>query len=174
MKLLSLLVLLTTTAAFSQQALVIQSDEFHFIWPIPNNWESTTSLTKAQYAIKTRAGSPMTCTLLAFPAGTLTLSALLAKHANNPKILFNGLKARYPDSRFIASRITKLGSQDAVMSEAIYTMKNLDRSIDAYTCLLSTVHAGIAYSITFECMPDQVEEGKKTMSSVLGAFSFTK
>jgi hypothetical protein len=169
-----LLLVTAATAVFCQQPQVIQSDEFHFIWPIPTTWESTSSLTKAQYAIKTRAGAPMTCTLLAFPAGTLTLSALLEKHANNPKFMFAGIKARYPDSKFVASRTTKLGSQDAILIEAFYTMKNLDQSIEVYACQVSTVHAGMAYSINFECTPNQIEEGKKSMSSVLGAFSFTK
>lgn len=175
MKLFSLLLFVAAaTSTLAQQPLVLQSDELHFIWPVPATWESTTSLTKAQYALKTRAGSPMTCTLLAFPAGTMSLPTLLEKHASNPKILFTGLKARYPDSRFIGSRITKLGSHDAVLSEAFYSMKNLDRSIEAYACQISTVHAGMAYSISFECLPDQAEEGKNAMAALLSAFSFTK
>lgn len=116
----------------------------------------------------------MACTLLAFPTSKATLESLLRGYQANNKVMFKGIRDRFPDSTFLSSEVTKIGSLDAIKTEAVYELKNLGTAKKAYVCQIATIRHGIAYSINFECEAYNIEEGKKQMTSVLAAFSFLK
>lgn len=156
------------------QSLVLKSDEFKFIWPVPSSWESTQSFTKGQYALKRKGEKLMTLVLLAYPADKMTLSRLLALHAADPQYLFRGIRTRFPESSFIGSSVVKIGSHDAIQTQAQYVTKNLDTTITIFMCSHTTIWRGIAYTIAFECLPEHRAEGLAEMAAALTAFSFAE
>lgn len=156
------------------QSTVIRSNDFNFTWPLPESWMSAVPLTDSQYVVKAKSGSPMTCAIMVKPAGKMTLSTLLEKQDSDPQFFFNGAKRRFPEARFHKSSRTKLGSQDAVMTEYYYTMSNINKTMTAFVIQIVTIRNGLVFVVSFECMPDDIDNGKAEMSRLLGAFSFRK
>ena len=156
------------------QLLVVKSDEFKFVWPVPSTWETTQSLTKGQYALRRKGDKLMTLVLLVHPEDKMTLAKLLSIHASDPQYLFRGTKARFPESTFVSSSIVKIGSHDAVQTQVEYVIKNLDTSITMFACNHTTIWRGIAFHFAFECLPEHRAEGLREMAAALAAFSFAE
>lgn len=170
-----LLLFISVNLAFSaatEEPRFIKSAEDNFIWPLPPTWTFTQSMTKSQYAAKTRTGDMMTCTLLIGRPKEMTLDKLLTRHDADNQYTFKAIKSRYNESEFLSSYRSKLGSQDAVVTEVIYHLINLDVTQSVYLHQVVTVRKGIVYVLNFECFRDKIDEGKKKVRELLAGFSF--
>lgn len=114
----------------------------------------------------------MTCALLIGRPKEMTLDKLLTRHEADSQYSFKAIKSKFSESEFLSSYRSKLGSQDAVVTEAIYNLINLDVTQSVYLHQVVTVRKGIVYVFNFECFRDKIDEGKNKVREVLAGFSF--
>ncbi len=171
---LRILAALVMTANWSVNAeqLVLRSEEHKFIWPLPQGWEVTQSLTKGQYAIKWQGKELMTIGLHVMTEEKTTMADLIKAHAANPRYLFTGIVQRFPKSTFISSSVVTIGSHDAIQTQCEYVMSNLDSKVRVFMCHFTIIWHGQMFSIAFECLPENREIGLAVMAKALAAFSF--
>jgi hypothetical protein len=152
---------------------IIQSKVHQFSWPIPALWEKTKPLTAAQHAVimKGRKGA-YNCSILVSPK-KFSVDDLIKDQKKNPRVYFdNAVLPRFPNSKFVASSISSLGSQKALLSEYIYKVKNLDFEVSVYAFTLVAVWKDNFYIMTFECPTDDSEFGRALFQQLILGFSF--
>lgn len=148
---------------------VITSKEHRFSWAIPHHWEKAKPLTAAQYAVQ-MAGSrgAFNCSLLVSPK-----KFELANLLKEPRVYFdNAVLPRFPGSTFLRSSTTKLGSQDALLTEYIYVVKTPEVNASFSAMTLCTVWKDHFYIMTFECSPKDAEFGLGAFEYLILGFSF--
>lgn len=159
----------------AQEPTIVQSKDHCFSWPIPAMWEKTKPLTSAQHAVQ-MAGSKgaYNCSILVSPK-RFSVDDLIKEQKTNPRVYFdNAVLPRFPDSKFVASSTSKLGSQPALLTEYVYTVKNLDVIISVHAYTLVAVWKDKFYIMTFECPKDDAAFGKTLLQQLILGFSFTE
>jgi hypothetical protein len=163
------------STSMAQEPMIIQSKEHRFSWPIPAMWEITKPLTSAQYAVQMKGSEgAYNCSILVSPK-KFSLDDLIKDQKTHPRVYFNNaVLPRFPDSKFLASSISKLGSQNALLTEYIYTFKNLDLAVSFQAYTLVSVWKDNFYIMTFECPTKDAAFGKTLFQQLIRGFSFTE
>jgi hypothetical protein len=148
---------------------VIGSKEHRFSWIIPYSWEQTQPLTGAQYAVQVSGSKgAINCSLLVSPK-KFELNQLLKE----PRVYFdNAVLPTYPESKFLKSSTSKLGTQDALLTEFIYVVRNPEVTASVSAVTLCTVWKDHFYIMTFECLPQDAEFGRALFENLLNGFMF--
>ena len=168
------ILLILSSASLARQQEYIQSKDHNFSWTIPASWEQTTPKTDAQYAVQVKGSrGEFNCSLLVSPK-KFSIEQLIKDQKRNPRIYFdNAVLPNYPNSKFFTSSISKLGSQDAILTEYVYTVKNLDAVFSFQAFTLLTVWKDHFYIMTFECPTKSVEFGRALFQGLITGFSFS-
>jgi len=169
------LVGLSSVTSIAQEPTIIQSKQHRFTWPIPAMWEATKSLTSAQYAVRMKGSKgAYNCSILVSPK-RFSVDDLIKEQKSNPRVYFNNaVIPRFPESKFFASSISKLGSQNALLTEYLYTAKNLDVVVSFHAFTLVSVWKDSFYIITFECPKEDAAFGRTLFQQLILGFSFTE
>jgi hypothetical protein len=159
----------------AQEPTIIQSKQHRFTWPIPALWESTKSLTSAQYSVRMKGSKgAYNCSILVSPK-RFSVDDLIKEQKTNPRVYFdNAVLPRFPESKFFASSISKLGSQNALLTEYLYTAKNLDVVVSFHAFTLVSVWKDNFYIMTFECPKEDAAFGRTLFQQLILGFSFTE
>ncbi len=167
----AVLISLAPVGGFTQEA--VRSAEHSFSWPLPASWERTTPRTAAQYATQIKGSrGAYNCSLLVSPK-KFTIEQLIKDQKTNPRVYFdNAVLPRFPTSKFVGSSITKFGSQDALLTEYIYTAQNVGTTASFFGATLVTVWKDHFYIMTFECAPTDADFGRTLFQQLMSGFSF--
>ncbi|MCX8496443.1 MAG: hypothetical protein ORN51_09710 [Akkermansiaceae bacterium] len=154
---------------------MIQNKEHRFSWPVPALWEKTNPLTAAQYAVIMKGSKgAYNCSLLVSPK-KFSVDDLIKNQKTNPRVYFdNAVLPRFPGSKFVAQKISTLGSQKALLTEYIYKVKNLDLEVSVHAFTLVAVWKDKFYIMTFECPTDDPDFGRALFQQLIIGFSFTE
>lgn len=154
---------------------IIKSTEHRFSWPLPAMWEKAKPLTSAQYAvIMMGSKGAYNCSILVSPK-RFSVDDLIKEQKTNPRVYFdNAVLPGFPESKFIGSSLSKLGSQNALLTEYVYTAKNLDQEFSFHAFTLVTVWKDNFYIMTFECPKDNAAFGRTLFQQLITAFSFVQ
>lgn len=138
-------------------------------------WEETKPLTSAQHAVQMKGSKgAYNCSILVSPK-KFSVDDLIKEQKNNPRVYFdNAVLPRFPGSKFVASKISALGSQKALLTEYVYKVKNLDLEVSVHAFTLVAVWKDKFYIITFECPTDDPEFGRALFQQLIIGFSFTE
>jgi hypothetical protein len=163
-----------SAATPAQQPAYVQSKDHNFAWPIPASWEQTAPRTAAQYALQVKGSQgAFNCSLLVAPK-KFSIEQLIEDQKSNPRVYFdNAVLPRFPDSKFIASSVSMLGSQNAILTEYVYTAKNLDAAFSFHAFTLVTVWKDHFYIMTFECSTKDAEFGRALFQHLIAGFTFS-
>lgn len=114
------------------------------------------------------------CSILVSPK-RFSVDDLIKEQKSNPRVYFNNaVIPRFPESKFFASSISKLGSQNALLTEYLYTAKNLDVVVSFHAFTLVSVWKDSFYIITFECPKEDAAFGRTLFQQLILGFSFTE
>lgn len=168
------ILLILSSASLAQQPEYIRSKDHNFSWPIPAAWEQTTPRTDAQYAVQVKGSKgEFNCSLLVSKK-RFSIEQLIKDYKRNPRIYFdNAVLPKFPDSKFFTSSISKLGSQDAVLTEHVYTVKYFNTVFSFQAFTLITVWKDHFYIMTFECPTKNAEFGRALFQGLITGFSFS-
>lgn len=130
-------------------AVFIRSSRDGYSWAVPNTWEQTQSFTTSKYVFKLRGSVATSLGLLVVPT-TETNQQFIREWKANPQELADGIRARFPNARFLGSELTKVGAHDAVIQSITYRQEVLGRTIEVFLWQIIAVRAGRMYVFSFE------------------------
>jgi hypothetical protein len=159
----------------AQEPTIIKSKDHLFSWPLPAMWEKTKPLTSAQYAVMMKGSKgAYNCSILVSPK-RFSVDDLIKQQKTNPRVYFdNAVLPGFPESKFFGSSLSKLGSQNALLTEYVYTAKNLDLEFSFHAFTLVTVWKENFYIMTFECPKDDAAFGRTLFQQLILGFSFVQ
>lgn len=159
----------------AQEPTIIKSADHRFSWPLPAIWEKTKPLTSAQYAVIMKGSKgAYNCSILVSPK-RFSVDDLIKEQKTNPRVYFdNAVLPRFPESKFIGSSLSKLGSQNALLTEYVYTSKNLELEFTFHAFTLVTIWKDNFYIMTFECPKDDAAFGRTLFQQLITGFSFVQ
>jgi hypothetical protein len=146
----------TTQPSADGEAVFIRSSQDGYSWVMPNSWERTQSFTTSKYAFKLRGSSATSLSLLVVPSNE-TSQDFIREWKANPQELVEGIKARFPNAKFLGSELTKVGAHDAVIQKVEYQQEALGRTFEFYLLQVIAVRAGRMYVFSYEILKGDVK-----------------
>lgn len=143
-----------------------------FMWLLPPlAWHESVSTTGAEYALS--SGKGVSLVLDTWDETRDDVNSMTGKFKANPSLLYDqGVKPRFPDSRFLGSTLTTLNSQPAIQSECEFVNSWESLKIRWFCRQVLTIYDNKAYNFILECPINEREFGSQRMKEALEQFVF--